>query len=227
MGLNQDDEKFLSNIYLNPDDKASFSRGNKLRKRVQEKKKNFDKNSIVNYLLSEPIFTLYKPRRKKFVRRKINKIFPFETIASDLADFQKLKNFNKGFSWILLNVDIYSNFIICKPLKKKSKILMTEAFTSVLHEISKNYKFQVDNVWSDRGKILILHIFTYIFEFACKCTQVYVQMHSNLHANARKFACKRTQIYMRMHANLHVNTLKFTCNYLLFFLFPQVPNLHL
>ena len=144
-------QKMFSDIYLNPSDNASFSRGNRFVKKIKKINKNINKNAIVDFLLSEPNYTLFKPRIKKFPRRKINKISPFETIASDLADFQKLKNYNKGYSWLLLNVCIFSNYIICSPIKQKSKLCMTEAFSQILNNIKKKFDFKVDNIWSDRG----------------------------------------------------------------------------
>ena len=185
-------EKFFSDIYLNPKDNASYSRGNRFEKKVKDINKKINKNAITDYLLAQPNYTLFKPRIKKFPRRKINKISPFETLASDLADFQKLKNYNKGFSWLLLNVCIYSNFIICRPIKQKSKICMTQAFTEILDEIQTKYHFNVKNIWSDRGKIIFAR------KFACIRTQICMYLHANLRVNTRKIACKYTQICVCM-----------------------------
>ena len=144
-------QNVLKDLYSDSKNPAYVSRGKRLQNQVTKEKKGIDKSAIVSYLLQEPIWSLFKPRRNKFPRRKIVKIYPFETLCADLADFQKLSSFNKHFKWLCLSIDLFSNYIICRPVKRKTQNFMKAAFEDILKELRTKYKADIHNLWTDRG----------------------------------------------------------------------------
>ena len=88
---------------------------------------------------------LHKPVRRKFKRRRvlvngIDKIW-----AADLADMSTFSEFNQGFKFLLLVIDIFSKYGWIIPLKKGGKTV-----ASALKTIFKERK--PEKMWVDKGK---------------------------------------------------------------------------
>ena len=69
------------------------------------------------YLVKKVITTPYKPIIQSF-----RPTFPFEYWQMDLINLSKITKSNKGYSWILVIVDIFSKFIYLFPLQDNSSI---------------------------------------------------------------------------------------------------------
>ena len=53
---------------------------------------------------------LHKPIIKKFEKRKVQSLFRDNIWGADLADMQLISKFNKGISFLLSVVDIFSKY---------------------------------------------------------------------------------------------------------------------
>ena len=53
---------------------------------------------------------LHKPIIKKFEKRKVQSLFIENIWGADLADMQLISKFNKGISFLLCVVDIFSKY---------------------------------------------------------------------------------------------------------------------
>ena len=62
----------------------------------------------------------------------------------------KLGTYNKNYNWIFLAIDLCSNCIFLKALKRKSKEDMTEAFEELI-TFAKIHQHNIEKIWSDRG----------------------------------------------------------------------------
>ena len=60
---------------------------------------------------------------------------------------QLISKFNKGFSFLLCVIDIFSKYPWIIPLKEKKGITITNAFQKILHE--SNHK--PNKIWVDNG----------------------------------------------------------------------------
>ena len=67
-----------------------------------------------NKILSEE---LHKPKRKNFPRRKIIVNHIDEIFAADLVEMQKFAKLNKGYRYLLMCIDRFSNYSFVIPLK--------------------------------------------------------------------------------------------------------------
>ena len=79
------------------------------------------------YTLDEIEDYIHKQRAYQLFRKKPSKlsghITAFEinhVMQMDLLDFQKLKTRNKGYSWILNLIDVFSRKLYTRPLKNKT-----------------------------------------------------------------------------------------------------------
>ncbi len=113
----------------------------KLNKHIKISKKVIQKS-----LLDEPSYTLHTPIRKRFVRRKVITNGPGFQLQMDLIDLSHLKDYNKGFKFLLTVIDVFSKVGHASPLKNKT----SEEVLSAVKKVLKNYP-NVQYVQTDRG----------------------------------------------------------------------------
>ena len=71
---------------------------------------------------------LHKPIIKKFRKRKVYSSFRDNIWGVDLADTQLMSKFNKGFTFLLCVIDVFSKYDWVIPLKDKKGISIVNAF---------------------------------------------------------------------------------------------------
>jgi transposase InsO family protein len=102
-------------------------------------------NSVKNWLQSQDAYTLHRPVRKIFPRRKtfskgINDVF-----QADLADMQNLARYNDNFRYLLTCICVFSKFAFAIPVKDKRGTSIAAAFEKIFSQRSPNF------LQSDRG----------------------------------------------------------------------------
>jgi transposase InsO family protein len=90
--------------------------------------------SAKNWLSSQDTYTLHKPVRRNFPRRKtyvkdINDLF-----QADLADMQQLARYNDGYSFLLNCIDDLTKRAFAIPLKNKRGSSVADAFEKLFAE---------------------------------------------------------------------------------------------
>ena len=111
------------------------------------KGKKLTSKDVSDWLSSSHTYTLHKPIRKTFKRRKyivsgINSLW-----QDDLTDVQKLSKANSGYKFILFNVDVFSRKAAAIPLKSKSTAKVAEGFATLLNQ----YSSAPDSLQTDKG----------------------------------------------------------------------------
>ena len=102
--------------YYNPKKEASFSGAHRFPKATQQ------------WLQSQDTYTLHKPVRKNFKRRKT--IVPGANfqMQADLIDFSLVKSYNDHYKYILVVIDVFSKKAFTAYLKAKTSSDMIQAF---------------------------------------------------------------------------------------------------
>ena len=77
-------------------------------------------------------YTLHKPIRKKFLRRKTVVAGIDTQWHADLADLSKLSKFNDKHRYLLCIIDVFSKYAWVVPIKDKTGKTLVIAFKSVL-----------------------------------------------------------------------------------------------
>ena len=118
--------------YYDPKKEASFAGAHRFPKTTQQ------------WLQSQDTYTLHKPVRKNFKRRKT--IVPGANfqMQADLIDFSLLKSYNDHYKYILVVIDVFSKKAFTAYLKTKSSSDMIQAFEQLMPEIGKFQKLQTD-----------------------------------------------------------------------------------
>ena len=108
---------------------ASFS-GNQNFHRHLDKK--FTIKQIKDWLSKQDSYTLHKPVRWRFQRRKIYAKCIDDLWQADLADFSSLSKYNDNFKFLLTCIDVLSKYAWVVPLRNKTRKTITDAFSKII-----------------------------------------------------------------------------------------------
>src|SRR6266516_707434 len=119
----------LKKIYYDPANPGSFSG-------VRDLTKASNRKDVKEWLSAQDAYSLHKPVRRKFKRRKMNCVGLDHLFQCDLLDMNALSAHNDGFKYILTCIDCFSRFSWALPLRNKSGVSVAEAFSSIIKAIS-------------------------------------------------------------------------------------------
>ena len=89
---------------------------------------------------------LHKPITRKFTKRRVFSKGVDEIWAADLVEMGKFSEWNKGFKYLLMVIDVFSKFGWIEPLKDKKGETVAAAFEKI-------FKLRQPRLlWTDKGK---------------------------------------------------------------------------
>ena len=132
-------------VYLSPDQPGSFGGVSALSK--YSKVKNLSR--VADWLAGQDAYTLHKPARRKFTRRRTFAVGSGHLYQADLVDMTNVSSQNDGYRFILTCIDCFSRYAWSRALKNKSGKSVTDAFASILEERPLHKPVYVQ---CDRGK---------------------------------------------------------------------------
>ena len=143
MKTNNDDKpsdkvlETLNSLYNDPNSPAAFAGVDRLWEEARKVlgRRKVRKKDVLYYLQGHRTYTLMKPRRVHFPRRKFVAAGFMTDVNVDLADLRKLAEHNEGNSYILVAVDVLSKRIFAVPVKSKGRHDMVDAFSCLLAQM--------------------------------------------------------------------------------------------
>ena len=135
----------LSRLYFTPSLTTSLGGVNRLTSR-QKSARRITSSNALKWLQGQEAYTLHKPLRTKFARRKTIVSGIGEQLQTDLIDVQKFKKANDGVSYLLTAIDVFSKRAWVIPLQSKSGENVREALKKILED----NRFRT--IQSDKGK---------------------------------------------------------------------------
>ena len=102
---------------------------------------------LLRYLRKNENYSLHRPKRKNFPRRRIVTHFPGHIVQSDLIDMQKIATKNSYYKFILVVIDCFSKKLWTRALKSKSGEETAKALRSILESM----KYPVQTMIFDEG----------------------------------------------------------------------------
>lgn len=139
-------EAILKKIYYDVRNPASYSAPYTLYKAAKKINKNIRIRDVNDWLSSQNAYTLYRPVKSVFKRRKVIVRGLHHQHQADLVDFQPLARENDGKAFLLTILDCFSRRAVAVPIKSKSA-------TSVLEGFKRAYKLMPmpKKIQTDRG----------------------------------------------------------------------------
>ena len=90
---------------------------------------------------------LHKPIIRNFKKRIVCSRSKDYIWGADLADMQLIREFNKGFRFLLRFIDTFSKYASVVPLKDKKGVNIADAF----QKISDDSNRKLNKIWADKG----------------------------------------------------------------------------
>ena len=129
-------ESKLSSIYYDPSQPGSLGGARALKQRVPV--------DPTEWLKGQDAYTLHKTPRKRFERRRTIVAGMNEQWQADLIDVSSLKRCNKGMTYVLTIIDVFSKMAWARPLKNKSSAQVLAALTGIFKETRPPRVIQTD-----------------------------------------------------------------------------------
>ena len=126
--------KLLSKLYYDPKSPVGYTGLQALYKAAKKISKKIKLDDVKNWLRKQQTYTLHKPIRRKFVRRKTVVAGIDYQWQGDLADVSNLAKYNDKYRYLFCLIDVFSKFAWVVPIKDKSGKTLVEAFKSVLKQ---------------------------------------------------------------------------------------------
>lgn len=140
--------KKLSHTYYNPKQPGAYG-GVEALKRATKLKRSV----VKNWLSTQDTYTLHKPVRHQFERRRVIVGGIDHQWQADLIDVKNLKKDNDGFVFLLTCVDVLSKYAWVVPLKNKTGNSLVEAFQRIFTQGRKPLKLQTDKGSEFRNRV--------------------------------------------------------------------------
>ena len=127
-------DRYLKDIYYDPQSPASFSGVEKLWSHIKyraDKPTGLTKAKIKLWLTYQDTDSVHQQSRKKFPRERIIVSSLDMQWDADLADMSGVKEFNDGVTFILITIDLLSRYCWMRPLKTKKGPEVKTAFADI------------------------------------------------------------------------------------------------
>jgi transposase InsO family protein len=138
-------EEVLAQLYYAPNNPAGFATEAKLYEAAKQRDPTISRSQVRDWLRSQFTYTLHKPARRRFKRRRVLASRPGQHVQIDLVDLQRYRADNDGHNFLLVAIDVFSKFAYVLPLRDKKGVTLKAAFEDIF-----GYR-QPENIFSDAG----------------------------------------------------------------------------
>ena len=130
--------------YTDPSKPGAFAGFSGFYNALKKRKNNVSKGRALKFLQTQDAYTLHKPKRINFKRKRVMVNGLDEIWQLDLVDVSKLSSQNQGYNFILTAIDVLGKKAQAIKLKNKNQNTVTNAFAKMI-KTTKPSKIQVDN----------------------------------------------------------------------------------
>ena len=141
-------EQTLRKIYFDPAHPATFGSAVQLHRSAKKRIRNLTLENVTNFLERQTVYTMHRPVKRNFKRRKTIARYKDHILQMDLVSLQAIAKENSGYNYILTVIDILSCYAFAEPLKRKTGKEVTSSFKRILRK----YKRKPTKVQTDDGR---------------------------------------------------------------------------
>jgi transposase InsO family protein len=124
-------EAYLKSVYYNPAHPAGFSTARKLRleteREAPSKENKISERTVHNWLSGQDVYTLHRPIRRKFKRRKTISRGIHDQWQADLIQLNNLSRYNDNYNFILTVICVFSRKAFAAVLRRKTGLEVSRA----------------------------------------------------------------------------------------------------
>lgn len=146
-------EKRLKAIYTDPKNQAAFTGPSNLYKAARAVGLKVTLSKVKEFLSTLDVYTLHKQINRKFKRNVIYASSIDTQWSSDLLDFQKYSDENKGYRYVLVCIDVLSRYLWARGLKNKKPEAVVEALQDIFKQGRLPKRIRTDRGQEYMGKI--------------------------------------------------------------------------
>ncbi|KAK3093243.1 hypothetical protein FSP39_013116 [Pinctada imbricata] len=121
--------KILSKKYYDPKHPGSYGGVKSFKKALGNLK--VKEQDVSDWLMTQDTYTLHKPVRRSFKRRKVLVAVIDQQWQADLVDLQSIAKYNDGYKYLLTCIDVLSKYAWVIPLRDKTGKTLVEAFKAI------------------------------------------------------------------------------------------------
>ena len=110
----------LKQQYVNPALPGSYSGYGSFSRALKSRGIVLKEKELKEWLQSQPVYTIHRPKRKRYHRNKVIVSGIDDTWQADLVDMQAMSKDNDSYKYILTIIDVFSKHAWAVPLKSKS-----------------------------------------------------------------------------------------------------------
>ena len=136
--------KLLSHIYTDVKNTASFSSPQKLYKAAKKSNSSITLGEVEHFLESQKSYTLHCHFNSRFRWRKVLACRVGYQFQANLINYAPLKRDNKGASFLLSVIDVFSRYAMLVPIKNKQGDMVWDALVTVFDHMGSPIKLQTD-----------------------------------------------------------------------------------
>jgi hypothetical protein len=107
------------------------------------KPKGYTKKEVREWLQSQDMYTLHKPTRRRFTRRRVVVYGIDHQWQADLVDLAKL-SYNKGFKYLMTCIDVLSRYVWVVPWMGKTGKTLKDALQVIFKSGWRPIRLQTD-----------------------------------------------------------------------------------
>ncbi|CAB3976655.1 uncharacterized transposon-derived [Paramuricea clavata] len=142
-------EKYLSQIYYDPESLASFGGVDSIYRAVKnEGKYEISRNKIRQWLQKQDTYSLHKPVRYRFRRNRVIVGAMDDEWEADLVIMDSLSQQNNGYKYVLTVIDVLSKYACVEAIKAKTGNNLVKAFEKIIKKGRKPKMFHIDK-WTE------------------------------------------------------------------------------
>lgn len=123
-------------LYYDPKSPAAYAGEQALFQLARKTSKKVKLKDVRDWLRKQKTYTLHKPIRRKFKRRKTVVAGIDYQWQADLADVSSMSKFNDKHRYLLCVIDVFSKFAWVVPIKDKTGKTLIKAFKLILKKRS-------------------------------------------------------------------------------------------
>lgn len=182
MPKKKDKNGTLKQLYYTPKEIGSLGGVQRFQGSLFSKGKKYKKRTIYKWLQSQDAYTLHKPVRRTFKRRRTVVSGLNDQFQADLIDMKSIKSDNDGHSFILTVIDVFSKYGWAKPLRSKSGAMVAKALQKIFQErkcrvlqTDKGTEFYNQHVKQLLTQYDVTHFSTENDDIKCACVERFNQ----------------------------------------------------